>query len=66
MAVSHGTNDSSQFQLDFNGGKYLPFEDITFDDDDRLNLQFLNATDKQKAILQTTNDIILHIRYTIR
>ncbi|SCZ73478.1 hypothetical protein SAMN02982990_04282 [Photorhabdus luminescens] len=66
LAVSHGTNDSGQFQLDFNDGKYLPFEGIALDDEGTLNLQFPNATDKQKTILQTMNDIILHIRYTIR
>ncbi|MFD0709751.1 toxin [Photorhabdus luminescens] len=66
LAVSHGTNDSGQFQLDFNDGKYLPFEGIALDDQGTLNLQFPNATDKQKVILQTMSDIILHIRYTIR
>ncbi|PQQ24884.1 insecticidal toxin complex protein TcbA [Photorhabdus hindustanensis] len=66
LAVSHGTNDSGQFQLDFNDGKYLPFEGIALDDQGTLNLQFPNATDKQQAILQTMSDIILHIRYTIR
>ncbi len=33
LAVSHGTNDSGQFQLDFNDGKYLPFEGIALDDE---------------------------------
>ncbi|OCA53696.1 neuraminidase-like domain-containing protein [Photorhabdus namnaonensis] len=65
LAVSHGMNDSGQFQLDFNDGKFLPFEGITVDDKGTLTLSFPNATSKQKAMLQTLNDIILHIRYTI-
>ncbi|MCC8422015.1 Tc toxin subunit A-related protein [Photorhabdus thracensis] len=65
LAVSHGVNDSGQFQLDFNDGKFLPFEGIAVDDKGTLTLSFPNATSKQKAMLQTLNDIILHIRYTI-
>ncbi|WP_350305728.1 Tc toxin subunit A-related protein [Photorhabdus viridis] len=66
LAVSHGMNDSGQFQLDFNNGKFLPFEGIAVDDKGTLLLSFPNATDKQQAMLQTLSDIILHIRYTIR
>ncbi|WP_240042340.1 neuraminidase-like domain-containing protein [Photorhabdus khanii] len=66
LAVSHGMNDSGQFQLDFNNGKFLPFEGIAINDTGTLTLSFPNATDKQKNMLQTLNDIILHIRYTIR
>ncbi|EQB97814.1 insecticidal toxin complex protein TcdA4 [Photorhabdus temperata subsp. temperata M1021] len=66
LAVSHGMSDSGQFQLDFNNGKFLPFEGIAVDDKGALILSFPNATDKQQAMLQTLSDIILHIRYTIR
>ncbi|WP_052760841.1 MULTISPECIES: neuraminidase-like domain-containing protein [Photorhabdus] len=66
LAVSHGMSDSGQFQLDFNNGKFLPFEGIAVDDKGTLILSFPNATDKQQAMLQTLSDIILHIRYTIR
>ncbi|WP_445374053.1 neuraminidase-like domain-containing protein [Photorhabdus tasmaniensis] len=66
LAVSHGMNDSGQFQLDFNNGKFLPFEGIAVDDKGTLILSFPNATDKQQTMLQTLSDIILHIRYTIR
>ncbi|OWO81756.1 hypothetical protein B5C26_12425 [Photorhabdus luminescens] len=66
IAVSRGMNDSGQFQLDFNDGKYLPFEGIAIDDAGKLVLRFPNAKDKQKALLQSLSDIILHIRYTIR
>ncbi|MGC6061452.1 neuraminidase-like domain-containing protein [Enterobacter kobei] len=66
LAVSHGMNDSGLFQLDFNDSKYFPFEGISVDDTTGLTLQFPNATDKQKALLESLTDIILHIRYTIR
>ncbi|WP_145931777.1 neuraminidase-like domain-containing protein [Yersinia bercovieri] len=66
LAVSRGMNDSGQFQLDFNDGKYLPFEGIDISDSGTLLLRFPNATKKQKALLQSLSDIILHIRYTIR
>ncbi|MBS9434144.1 neuraminidase-like domain-containing protein [Photorhabdus hainanensis] len=65
LAVSHGMNDSGQFQLDFNDGKFLPFEGIDIDKG-TLTLSFPNATGKQQAMLESLNDIILHIRYTIR
>ncbi|WP_036768631.1 neuraminidase-like domain-containing protein [Photorhabdus australis] len=65
LAVSHGMNDSGQFQLDFNDGKFLPFEGIAIDDKGALTLSFPNATGKQKALLLSLSDIILHIRYTI-
>ncbi|WP_392392111.1 MULTISPECIES: Tc toxin subunit A-related protein [Photorhabdus] len=65
LAVSHGLNDNGQFQLDFNDGKFLPFEGIDINDKGTLTLSFPNATSKQKTILQMLTDIILHIRYTI-
>ncbi|MCS3409314.1 neuraminidase-like domain-containing protein [Serratia sp. AKBS12] len=65
IAVSHGMNDSGQFQLDFNDARYLPFEGIPVDDMGLLSLSFPNATGKQKVILQSLTDIIFHIRYTI-
>ncbi|MBS9437738.1 toxin [Photorhabdus noenieputensis] len=66
LAISHGINDSGQFQLDFNNGKFLPFEGIAIDDTGTLTLNFPNATGKQQAMLQALSDIILHIHYTIR
>ncbi|WP_387465321.1 neuraminidase-like domain-containing protein [Photorhabdus sp. RM323S] len=65
LAVSHGMNDSGQFQLDFNDSKFLPFEGIDVDQG-TLTLSFPNATGKQKTMLESLSDIILHIRYTIR
>ncbi|MBS9425211.1 toxin [Photorhabdus caribbeanensis] len=66
LAISHGDNDSGQFQLDFNNGKFLPFEGIAINDTGTLTLNFPNATGKQQTMLQALSDIILHIRYTIR
>lgn len=66
IAVSHGLNDSGQFFLDFNDARYLPFEGIPVDDSGSLTLSFPDATGRQKALLQSLNDIILHIRYTIQ
>ncbi|MBS9423686.1 neuraminidase-like domain-containing protein [Photorhabdus caribbeanensis] len=65
LAVSHGLNDNGQFQLDFNDGKFLPFEGIDINDKGTLTLSFPNAASKQKNVLQMLTDIILHIRYTI-
>ncbi|MEW5562843.1 neuraminidase-like domain-containing protein [Enterobacter asburiae] len=65
IAVSHGINDSGQFLLDFNDARYLPFEGIPVDDSGVLSLSFPNAMGKQKTLLQSMTDIILHIRYTI-
>jgi hypothetical protein len=65
MAVSHGMNDSGQFQLDFNDSRWLPFEGIPVDDAGTLTLSFPDATEGQKTLLQSLSDIILHIHYTI-
>ncbi|CAI8979748.1 neuraminidase-like domain-containing protein [Pseudomonas chlororaphis] len=66
IAVSSGMNDSGQFLLNFNDEKYLPFEGITIEDEGVLILRFPHAGGKQKALLQSLSDIILHLRYTIR
>ncbi|HFD6780765.1 TPA: neuraminidase-like domain-containing protein [Pseudomonas aeruginosa] len=66
LAVSHGMNDSGQFQLDFNDAQFLPFEGIPVNDNGTLTLSFPNATGKQETVLLSLSDIILHIRYTIR
>ncbi|PRP68767.1 hypothetical protein BUE93_20555 [Chromobacterium amazonense] len=69
-AISHGLNDSGQFQLDFNDSKYLPFEGLPINGGGsaKLTLSFPNVglEGKQRAVLESLNDIILHIRYTIR
>lgn len=65
LAVSHGMNDSGQFQLDFNDPRWLPFEGIPVSDSGNLTLSFPDADDRQKDLLLSLTDIILHIRYTI-
>lgn len=65
MAVSHGMNDGGQFQLDFNDARWLPFEGIPVSDNGTLTLSFPDADDRQKDLLLSLTDIILHIRYTI-
>ncbi|KNC93808.1 neuraminidase-like domain-containing protein [Trabulsiella odontotermitis] len=65
IVVSHGMNDSGIFQLDFNDPQHLPFEGIPVDDTGGLTLSFPDSAGKQKALLMSLNDIIVHIRYTI-
>lgn len=65
LAVSHGMNDSGQFQLDFNDGRWLPFEGIPVDDSGTLTLSFPDISGEQKELLLGLADIVLHIRYTI-
>lgn len=64
-AVSHGISDSGQFRLDFNDSRWLPFEGIPVSDPGTLVLSFPDADSRQKELLLTLSDIILHIRYTI-
>ncbi len=66
IALSHGINDNGQFRLDFNDGHWLPFEGIPVDDNNSLTLSFPDAIgEKQKPLLLSLTDIIIHIRYTI-
>jgi hypothetical protein len=65
IALSHGLNDSGQFQLDFNDGKYLPFEGLPVHGA-QFALQFPHAAGKQKAMLLSLTDAIVHVSYTIR
>lgn len=67
VALSRGLADSGQFVLDFNDGKFLPFEGIPVDDTGTLSLRFPNSGPrKQDDMLRSITDVILHIRYTIR
>ena len=65
VAISHGLDDSGQFQLDFNDGKYLPFEGVPIETG-TFSLVFPHASSSQKAMLLSLSDVILHISYTIR
>ncbi|HEK1719043.1 TPA: insecticidal toxin complex protein A [Proteus mirabilis] len=65
LAISHGMNDSGQFQLDFNDGRWLPFEGIPVDSSGVFTLSFPQVDSHQKELLLSLTDIILQIRYTI-
>jgi len=67
VAVSRGIVDNGLFMLDFNDGKYLPFEGIPVDDNGTLSVRFPNAAERpQEDMLRSVNDVILHVRYTVR
>ncbi|MCU5775375.1 neuraminidase-like domain-containing protein [Erwiniaceae bacterium BAC15a-03b] len=65
LAVSQGLDDSGQFLLSFNDSRWLPFEGIPVNDTGTFTLSFPDASSKQKDLLLSLSDIILHIRYTI-
>ena len=65
VALSHGLDDNGQFQLDFNDGKYFPFEGIPISEGIFV-LSFPNAKSRQRELLLSLTDVILHVRYTIR
>ncbi|EQA1624955.1 neuraminidase-like domain-containing protein [Enterobacter asburiae] len=65
QVVSHGMDDNGQFQLNFNDERWMPFEGIPVNDRGALTLSFPDAANRQKALLETLSDIIMHIRYTI-
>jgi hypothetical protein len=53
--------------LDFNDGRYQPFEGIPIDDNGTLSLRFPNPGQRpQEEMLRSITDVILHVRYTIR
>lgn len=67
VALSRGLADSGQFVLDFNDGRYQPFEGIPIDDNGTLSLRFPNTGQRpQEDMLRSITDVILHVRYTIR
>ncbi|MDR6935068.1 neuraminidase-like domain-containing protein [Luteibacter sp. 3190] len=67
VAVSRGLADSGQFVLDFNDGRYLPFEGIPVNDKGTFALSFPDTAQRpQTTLLDSITDIILHIRYTAR
>lgn len=67
VAVSRGLADSGQFVLDFNDGRYLPFEGIPVNGKGTFALSFPDTAQRpQTTLLDSITDIILHIRYTAR
>ncbi|WP_259696980.1 hypothetical protein [Pseudomonas brassicacearum] len=63
IALSHGVDDSGQFQLNFQDERYLPFEYTGVIS--RWSLTFPNP-DAQKVMLESLTDIIIHVSYTAR
>lgn len=63
IALSHGVDDNGQIQLNFQDERYLPFEYTGAVS--RWGLAFPNLA-AQMAMLESLNDIILHVSYTAR
>lgn len=63
IALSHGTDDNGQFQLNFQDERYLPFEYTGAIS--RWSLTFPNH-EAQAAMLKSLNDVIVHVSYTAR
>nr|WP_241194392.1 neuraminidase-like domain-containing protein [Pseudomonas synxantha] len=64
IALSSGLDDNGLFTLTFDSNeRYLPFEYTGAISD--WTLEFPNP-DRQKAILESINDIVIHLRYTAR
>ncbi|AZF06452.1 neuraminidase-like domain-containing protein [Pseudomonas sp. R5-89-07] len=64
IALSTGLDDNGLFTLTFdNNERYLPFEYTGAISD--WTLEFPNPA-RQKAVLESINDIVVHLRYTAR
>lgn len=64
IALSTGLDDNGLFTLTFDSNeRYLPFEYTGAISD--WTLDFPNP-DRQKAVLESINDIVIHLRYTAR
>ncbi|MDQ0741393.1 neuraminidase-like domain-containing protein [Pseudomonas sp. W4I3] len=64
IALSTGLDDNGLFTLTFDSNeRYLPFEYTGAISD--WTLEFPNP-DRQKAVLESINDIVIHLRYTAR
>lgn len=71
-AISHGIHDNGLFSPDGGdshprwGAQWLPFEGMNAEGKSRMTLSFEDAKVTQKALLETLNDVILHIQFTVR
>ena len=70
-AISHALRDNGMFVQDGTGdprwgARWLPFEGMNVNDDKGMTLSFAEATGDQKTLLESLNDIILHIQFTVR
>jgi hypothetical protein len=62
IAMSTGIDDDGQFQMNFDDPRYLPFELTGAVSSWQLALPRVSAI-RQRAVLESLNDIILHLRY---
>lgn len=63
IAVSSGFNDAGVFEINFGDERYLPFEGTGAVSN--WQIMFPNATSvKQKALLESLNDVIIQVHYT--
>ena len=62
IAMSTGIDDDGQFQMNFDDPRYLPFELTGAVSNWQLALPRVSAI-RQRAVLESLNDIILHLRY---
>jgi hypothetical protein len=65
-AISHALNDNGLFGSDTNDSCWLPFEGLDVSNEKGMTLSFQKAMSDQKALLESLNDGILHIQYTLR
>lgn len=71
-AISRAIQDNGMFIQDGTGdprwgARWLPFEGVALGDNaPGMTLNFYGAKDGQKALLESLNDIILHIQFTVR
>ncbi|PED40830.1 toxin, partial [Bacillus cereus] len=67
VTLSHGVDDSGLFITDLNDSRFLPFEGMDLLSG-TLNLSLFHTgkDGDQRSLLESLNDIIFHIRYTIK
>ncbi|PFA66959.1 neuraminidase-like domain-containing protein [Bacillus cereus] len=67
VTLSHGLDDSGLFITDLNDSRFLPFEGMDLLSG-TLNLSLFHTgkDGDQRSLLESLNDIIFHIRYTIK
>ncbi|PFN47356.1 neuraminidase-like domain-containing protein [Bacillus thuringiensis] len=67
VTLSHGVDDSGLFITDLNDSRFLPFEGMDLLSG-TLTLAIFHAGQDgdQRSLLESLNDVIFHIRYTIK
>lgn len=71
-AISHALQDNGMFMQDGTGdprwgARWLPFEGVNINQEGiNMTLSFADALGDQKSLLESLNDVILHIQFTVR